>query len=109
MDGPGPQTIAMRFGTWNQACKLAGVEYLDSVRSEYTSKWTQEQMLESIIRFLQEEKSSGSLVAYDLWRKQNGAEIHPSGAHLRNEFHGWNAARKQALDHMLKKGEIPNL
>ena len=109
VDGPGPQTIAKRFGTWNQACQLAGVEYVDSVRSEYASKWTQQQMLESIIEFLQEQESLGSLVAYDSWRRGHGGETHPSGAHLRNEFGGWNSARSRALQHMRETGVSPNL
>jgi hypothetical protein len=109
IDGPGPQTIAKRFGTWNQACKLAGVEYLDSVRSEYLTKWSPEAMLDSIIQFLQNTNSSGSLGAYDDWRKSQPGDSLPSGAHLRNEFSSWNTARSKALERMRNLGITPNL
>jgi hypothetical protein len=109
IDGPGPQTIAKRFGTWNQACRLAGVEYLDSVRGEYVTKWSPESMLDSIIQFLQNTNSSGSLGAYDDWRKSQPGDSLPSGAHLRNEFSSWNTARSKALERMRSLGITPNL
>ena len=97
--GPGPQTVALRFGSWKRACELAEVTYNESVRSSYEKQWTESEMLESVIEFLLTESYGKGIQSYDEWRIETMNNA-PSGAHVRKYFGTWIDTKNKALIYM---------
>ena len=97
--GPRSQMIAKRFGSWSNACRIAGVLFVQSVRSEYSKNWTEEESLLYIIRFLKNTDFGVGVLSYDEWRDSSEKEA-PSSAHLRNTFGTWIASKNKALEYM---------
>jgi hypothetical protein len=106
--GPGPQTIAIRFGTWRRACEMAGIAFHESFRSNYESKWEGEEVLKAIVRFLQNQNFGRSYEDYDRWRIQVDG-VAPSGAKLRTILGTWSDVRCAAFKYMRTHGIVSNL
>jgi hypothetical protein len=106
--GPGSQTVMHRFGTWNKACKLANVEFNESVRESYESLWTTDEILNYLVEFLMSRTYGVGIESYDQWRIETLSNA-PSGAHLRNIFNSWAEAKNEALKKMKKEKKSPNL
>lgn len=91
----GPSVI-QRFGSWQAACRLAGVNHGQSVRAQYARRWTQEQMVQSVATYLASEGARGSFTDYEAWaRRQDG--VHPSGQTIRSNFGRWSVAKARAI------------
>ncbi len=99
VNGPGPQTVAIRFGSWKRACELAEVTHNESVRRTYEKQWTRSEMLESVIQFLLNETYGKGIQSYDAWRIETMSNA-PSGAHVRKYFDTWIDTKNLALMHM---------
>jgi hypothetical protein len=99
INGPGPQTVALRFGSWKKACELAEVSYNESVRSSYEKQWTENELLESVIEFLLNKSFGKGIQSYDEWRIETMNNA-PSGAHVRKFFDTWIDAKNKALLYM---------
>ena len=99
VDGPGPQTVAYRFGSWKKACEQAGVLFNEAVRGSYEYHWTENQMLEYIIAFLQNVSYGRGIQSYDKWRIELKIEA-PSGALVRRKFETWIDTKNRALTYM---------
>lgn len=108
IEGPGPQSIAKRFGTWTNACEKAGIKFNESIRSHYESRWQDEQVLKAVIRFLQNNHFGRSYDDYERWRAQVDGEA-PSGAKVRSLLGSWSDARCAAFKYMKSEGIKPNL
>jgi hypothetical protein len=104
VNGPGPQTVAYRFGSWKKACEQAGVLFNEAVRSSYDYHWTENQMLEYIIAFLQNVSYGRGIQSYDQWRVELMNEA-PSGALVRRKFETWIDTKNRALTYM-RENEI---
>jgi predicted transcriptional regulator len=94
--GPGPQTVALRFGSWKKACEMAEVSYYESVRTSYEKQWTESEMLEYVIEFLLNKEYGKGIQSYDEWRIETMSNA-PSGAHLRKHFGTWIDTKNKAL------------
>jgi predicted DNA-binding protein YlxM (UPF0122 family) len=97
--GPGPQTVAIRFGSWKKACELAEVSYNEAVRSNYDTQWHESEMLLYVIEFLINKSFGRGIVSYDEWRIETMSDA-PSGAHLRKHFGTWSNTKNKALNFM---------
>lgn len=95
--GPSVPLILKRFGTWTDACKIAGVEAGETVRPTYEQVFTDNQLLLFVRRFMFEQSDANwSIQRYSDWRESNSPEA-PSVALLRNRLGGWASIRVQAL------------
>ena len=77
-----------RFGTWNKACELAGVEHGVAVRNNYKRAHSEEDMLAFVASYLADPRTNGSATGYEEWqRKVEGA---PSLSLIRQRVGTWN-------------------
>jgi len=102
INGPGPQTVAIRFGTWRRACELAGVICNEPVLSVYSRNWSTDDLLHSFVEFLKNVSFGSDVKSYDTWRKEFPLGA-PSSAHLRNNFSTWNNAKNCAFTYMRRE------
>ena len=105
---PGSQTIMKRFGTWIRACDLANVSHNESMRESYEKLWTEEEILDHVIKFLKNRNFGAGIASYDQWRVETFTNA-PSGAHTRNTFITWINAKNMALKKMREEGISPGL
>lgn len=97
--GPGPQTVALRFGTWKRACELADVTHNESFRPSYDKQWTELEMLNYVVDFLLNKAFGKAFQNYDEWRIETMTNA-PSGAHIRKKIGTWTDVKNKALMHM---------
>lgn len=97
IQGPTPPLFWQRFGSWVQACELAGVEYGDAVR-EYNRTWNDTELITFVRRFMHSRKDGKwSLEKYEEWRRLPNIEG-PSMALLRLRLGSWSDIRVLALE-----------
>ena len=95
IDGPGRQTAAIVFGTWRNACAAAGVTSLEPHRDHYERVWDDDNIIQTLTRFLMDESANGTVDAYEIWRSGYGG---PSVALIRMRYNGlWTKACSEAL------------
>lgn len=73
--------VIRRFGSWNAACAAAGVA-TNKTRST-SRRWSDDDVLAIIARFLEEDPGSGSYAAYVEWARVQEPGTVPSGPTLR--------------------------
>lgn len=105
VQGPRSQMIAKRFGSWSNACRIAGVLFVHSIRSDYSRNWSEDESLICIIRFLKNNDFGVGVLSYDDWRDSYDREA-PSSAQLRNIFGTWIGSKNKALEFM-RRNSIP--
>lgn len=93
IDGPSAIRILQIFDSWSAACREAGVQHGRRIRGTYTRRWTAEEMLDHLARFLRH-STTGSLDAYNAWSREHDA---PGGQTIRQQFGSWGEARTRAL------------
>jgi hypothetical protein len=93
----GEPTVAVfiaRFGSWKNACELAGVQAGEG-RESYSRRHTTEDLLAFVESYLADPRTSGSAQDYDIWQRQvDGA---PSLALLRQRLGKWNDIKQKIL------------
>jgi hypothetical protein len=95
--GPTPGLLWQRFGSWVQACELAGVEYGEALR-EYNRTWNDTELITFVRKFLYErEDGKWSLEKYEEWRRSSAVEG-PSMALLRLRLGSWTEIRVLGLE-----------
>ena len=103
IEGPTPPLYWQRFGSWVQACELAGVEFGETVR-EYNRTWNDTELITFARRFMHSrEDGKWSLEKYEEWRRLPNIEG-PSMALLRLRLGSWSEIRVLALE--LKSAEF---
>lgn len=95
--GPTPPLFWQRFGSWVQACELAGVEYGEAVR-EYDRTWNDTELILFARKFMHS-RSDGkwSIEKYEEWRRSTDVEG-PSVGLLRLRLGSWTEIRVLALE-----------
>jgi hypothetical protein len=91
----GKPTVAVfiaRFGSWENACNLAGKK-AGKGRSSYNRMHTNWQLLEFVEKYLSENSLNGSAKGYDDWQKNH--PFAPSLALLRQRLGKWNDIKKK--------------
>lgn len=102
--GPSVARINQIFGTWTAACARAGVESGQTLRGNYQSRWTDEDILQFIRQFLTQPEASNSFNQYDTWRKRHAPDG-PSSATIRNRFGSWSKAKRAAFSPERREGQ----
>lgn len=92
-DVPSSAHVIQRFGTWNEACKRAGIPHGDT-NLTYTRRWTPDVCVAAVARFINEVDGNPSAGKYDEWSR--GIEDVPSMATVRNRCGKWNEILKMA-------------
>ena len=92
--------IGQIFGSWRRACEIAGVEAPKAARSNYESRWTDQELSEAVALFLTAIEYRGAHHRYDEWRRDTGSDDDtPSSGTLRNRLGpSWKAVRRRGLD-----------
>jgi len=95
--GPTPALLWQRFGSWAQACELAGVEYGEALR-EYNRIWNDTELITFVRKFMHQSLDGRwSLEKYEEWRRSPSVEG-PSMASLRLRLGSWSEIRVLALE-----------
>lgn len=94
VEGPTLPRVLQVFGTWRNACELAGVLCDDPVHIEYERRWSRNEMSHYVAEFLVTEGHKG-VSKYDIWARKDASR--PGFGTVRNEFGGWRAAYEEAL------------
>ena len=81
--------IMQIFGSWSNACELAGVESLAPVRSSYDHIWTESDLWKYLVDFILSPQTSNSTTNYDCWAREKPGD-RPSTGTLRNYLGTWS-------------------
>jgi len=88
-------TIAVyisRFGSWNEACSLAGVPHGKRARNNYSRAHSKEDMLDFVASYLADPRTTGSAQGYEEWQK--GVVGAPSLSLIRQRIGTWNEIKE---------------
>jgi len=99
-EDPSTALITSRLSSWNNAVESAGLKSFKRGR-EYTSRWTDQEVIQWISKFLNESSGNGGIGAYELWSKQYKKEA-PSASSIRVRKPGmaWSDWKTAALKDM---------
>lgn len=99
-EDPSTALITSRLSSWNNAVESAGLKSFKRGR-EYTSRWTDQEVIQWISKFLNESSGNGGIGAYELWSKQYKKEA-PSASSIRVRKPGmaWSDWKAAALKDM---------
>jgi hypothetical protein len=104
IQGPGIQRIYKQFG-WPEICKAAGVEFKQAPRAEYLRTWSDEELLNFVIRFLESPELSDSYHAYSKWRNEQTDHV-PNIQSITKYLGTWTEVRNKSLEsYRLNKGK----
>jgi DNA-binding transcriptional ArsR family regulator len=92
-DVPAAATFIRRYGTWSEACRLAGVTAAKARRENYQQDWSNDQIVDAIIEFI-DETGLTAYHAYAEWAREHDK---PSGPLLVQRLGGWADARRLAI------------
>jgi transcriptional regulator with XRE-family HTH domain len=90
---PAAATFIRRYGSWSEACTLAGIAASPSRRGTYTREWTNDQIIDAVIEFI-DTTGSTAYHPYARWATEHGK---PSGPLLVTRLGGWADARRLAI------------
>jgi hypothetical protein len=97
--GPSVPLIYKRFGSWTNACEKAGIETNKPVRSEYVLDYSDEEIINFLMRYFSEEHTIGSIEDYEKWRRAQNDKI-PSIGLIRNRIGNWGIVKEIVLKEM---------
>jgi DNA-binding transcriptional ArsR family regulator len=92
-DVPAAATFIRRYGTWSEACRLAGVTAAKARRENYQQDWSNDDIVAAIIEFIDET----GLTAYHAYAEWARKHDKPSGPLLVQRLGGWADARRLAI------------
>ena len=96
-EDPKRSTIQRRFGTWQNACKKAGVPSGGPIpRRVYKEKWTDEDIVAVMRQFFSEVGVFGSMRQYADWARNVPGT--PTQATVRARFGSWTEVKKIAAE-----------
>lgn len=93
--GPSAVRVLQRYGTWAAATAAAGVPAGRRPRLEYSTAWSDADMLAHVRAYLDDPQASGSYAGWDSWRRELAPQA-PSGPTLRNRLGSWSQIRERA-------------
>ena len=94
--GPSVPLIYKRFGSWTNACYEAGIETNKPVRSEYVLDYSDEEILNFLMRYFNEEQTIGSIEDFEKWRVAQNSKV-PSIGLIRNRIGNWGVVKEIVL------------
>ncbi len=102
--GPSAIKVYHLFGTWSEACRIAGVESASAPNREYNRLWNDQELISFVVRYLRDEKTSGTFAGYAKWRTEQVDHV-PSEALIRVQNGNWTTAKNRALDKIREEAE----
>lgn len=90
---PAHLTIIVRFGSWQEACRLAGVRY-NPGRGKQSGSTTKTDCYEAMRECRKELGKQPTYIYYTHWARRNGK---PSGPTVRVKCGDWKTAAKEAF------------
>lgn len=93
--GPSAETILSLYDSWHAACEDAGVPAGSSTKEYIRPWWTEDELLNTAVRFFSEIGVQGSMDAYSAWAKKQKSNV-PSVSLLRKKFGSWGEVRIRA-------------
>ena len=90
--GPTGVLLTKRFGSWKAACRAAGLA-VHSGRGNTNRRWSQGQLVDVLIDYLESSAARGTLDDYCRWAGEEKA-VRPSGPTILNRFGSWTAAKR---------------
>ena len=92
IDAPTSQTVMNRFGSWNVACRKAGIEGHQPWTDEYERQWSENDIWSIVQDFLLLDDHRASITDFDLWlQNQEGL---PSAARVRQILGKWTDIKR---------------
>jgi len=92
-DVPAAATFIRRYGTWSEACRLAGVEAAKARRENYVQTHTNADIVDAVVEFI-ETSGETSYHRYADWAREHDR---PSGPLLVQRLGSWAVARRLAI------------
>jgi DNA-binding transcriptional ArsR family regulator len=92
-DVPAAATFIRRYGTWSEACRLAGVTAAKARRTNYVQDWSNQDIVAAVVEFI-ETTGLTNYHAYAAWAREHDK---PSGPLLVQRLGGWADARRLAI------------
>lgn len=96
VEGPSGARVIQRFHTWADACRAAGIRSGAPPKRDYTTRWTDDDMLALVVEYLADPAESGTYAGWDRWRARHRPEG-PSAQTLRNRLGTWAQIKAEAL------------
>ena len=109
--GPTPAIFNREFGSWSAACAAAGIRSGKRLHSNYSRKWSDEELLDFVIEYVSATRSGAtgeSLTVKGMgqWlRSLRASREAPSLATIRNRLGSWSGVRSKALS-AIKKNKL---
>jgi hypothetical protein len=94
--GPSLPLVGQRYGSWTAACEAAGVTTGRTMRNNYESKWSDQDLVNIVQHYLLDPAAPNSANRFNDWKRRNMPDG-PSFATIRNRFGSWTEAKRQAL------------
>lgn len=94
--GPSVPRFNQKFGSWTKACDAAGVIPGPTMRDNYESRWSDDDLLHVLRLYLEDPRQPNSMQGFDPWKRTNAPDG-PSGQTLRLRFGSWTEAKRLAL------------
>jgi DNA-binding transcriptional ArsR family regulator len=92
-DVPAAATYIRRYGTWSEACRLAGVTAAKARRDNYVQDWSNQDIVDAVAEFVNTTDQL-SYHAYADWAREHDR---PSGPLLVQRLGGWAKAKTLAM------------
>jgi DNA-binding transcriptional ArsR family regulator len=92
-DPPAAPTFIRRYGTWSNACRVAGVTAAKARRDNYVQEHSNEDIVSAVAEFVNT-TGQDTFHAYAAWAREHGR---PSGALLVQRLGGWAKAKILAI------------
>lgn len=89
---PAAATFIRRYGSWSEACRIAGVSAAKTRRDNYTQTFSNDDIVAAVVEFI-DTSGETSYHRYAEWARAHGR---PSGPLLVQRLGGWADARKLA-------------
>ena len=96
VDGPSVAHIFSKHGSWTTICVEAGIEAGLPLRENYESLWSETELLQYVVRYLQDPHIDGTARGYQNWVRQQVDHV-PSFSTIQKAFGNWSTARMKAL------------
>ena len=100
--GPTLPRVIQVFGSWANACALAGLEIGHTPRDDYARLWTEDQLVGFMAEFLLE-SDSASIEEYAKWSNADSEINRPSAGTIRNQVGQWNDVKARALRELRRR------
>lgn len=95
ISGVSKMRIMQRFGSWTEACRLAGVESGEPLRQDYKRTWSHNDLVEFVVEYLSDPTSTGQRADWRRWLAEDSTR--PSEGTMRNQLGEWPDIKHDVL------------